>query len=122
MSEKETKIERLERQLRQEREKQRRREIKERAEESKRARALETRQKILIGGMVLARIERGLIAISESDLRAMLDADLTRPHDRAAFDLPPLQSAPDQTPADAPDYPAQPQPTDYQQEPQNHGY
>lgn len=103
MSEKETKIERLERQLRQEREKQRRREIKERAESARRARSLETRRKILIGGMVLARIESGRIPISSADLLAMLAEDLTRAHDRSAFDLPPLQQAPT---SPAPEQPA----------------
>jgi hypothetical protein len=98
VSAKESKIERLERQLRQEREKQRRREIKERAAATKRARALETRRKILVGGMILNRIERGQIRITAADLLAMLSNDLTRPHDRAAFDLPPLQSVPEQPP------------------------
>lgn len=98
------KIERLERELKQARELQRRTEAKERAEASRRARALDTRQKILIGSVVQSRIDRGLI--DAADLRAWLDADLTRAHDRAAFDLPPLQSS---APEPAADY--QPPPT-----------
>lgn len=82
-----------------------------RAAEKKRAAELAERQKILIGGMVLARIERGQIPISSDDLRAMLAEDLNQPADRAAFDLPPIPAAPD--------HPAQPQPTDYQ--PQEYG-
>ena len=112
MSGKETKIERLERLLRQEREKQKRREIRERAESARRARSLETRQKILIGGMVLARIESGRIPISSADLLAMLAEDLTRAHDRAACDRPPLQSAREQPAYDPPEQPEyQPQET-----------
>jgi len=49
----------------------------------------DTRRKILIGGAVLAAIaHEGVPAIRNGDeLRAWLDARLTRPHDRAAFDL-----------------------------------
>ena len=52
-------------------------------------RKCDTRRKILIGGAVLAAIaHEGVPVIRNSEeLRAWLDARLTRPHDRAAFDL-----------------------------------
>lgn len=49
----------------------------------------DTRRKILIGGAVLAALDHeGVPAIrSNSDLLRWLDAQLTRPHDRAVFSL-----------------------------------
>ena len=49
----------------------------------------DTRRKILIGGAILAAIDHeGAPAMrSVSELLRWLDARLTRPHDRAAFDL-----------------------------------
>ena len=49
------------------------------------------RKKILIGGAILAAIgHEGLPAIRSSDeLLAWLEPRLTRPHDRAVFDLAP---------------------------------
>ena len=51
----------------------------------------DTRRKILIGGAVLAALEHeGLPPMrSVAELLAWLDTRLTRPHDRAAFDLSP---------------------------------
>ncbi len=51
----------------------------------------DTRRKILIGGAVLAAIDHeGMPAMcSVSELLHWLDGRLTRPHDRAAFDLSP---------------------------------
>ena len=51
----------------------------------------DTRRKILIGGAVLAAIaHEGVPTIrSTKELLARLDPRLTRPHDRAAFDLKP---------------------------------
>ena len=51
----------------------------------------DTRRKILIGGAVLAAIDHeGVPPMrSVSELLRWLDARLTRPHDRAAFDLSP---------------------------------
>ena len=46
----------------------------------------DTRRKILAGAIVLARVEQG--QISESEFRGWLDTALTRPDDRALFDLP----------------------------------
>ena len=52
-------------------------------------RKLDTRRKILIGGAVLAAIDHEGVPVmrSVSELLRWLDARLTRPHDRAAFDL-----------------------------------
>ena len=51
----------------------------------------DTRKKILIGGAVLAAVaHEGVPAISSAaDLLAWLAPRLTRPHDRAVFDLTP---------------------------------
>jgi hypothetical protein len=61
----------------------------------------DTRQKILIGAAALAAVEHeGLPSMgSRAELLAWLDARLTRPHDRAAFDLPRRQGAGAHTPA-----------------------
>ncbi len=67
-----------------------------RAAERKRAQELAERRRSLIGSVVLDRVARGLIA--EADLRSWLDEGLTSHTDRAAFDLPPLQSVPEQPP------------------------
>jgi hypothetical protein len=45
----------------------------------------ETRPKILIGAVILAKIERG--EFDEKKLRGMLDSALTRKDDRALFGL-----------------------------------
>lgn len=45
----------------------------------------DTRRKILIGAAVMARIERG--EWPRQDLLKMMDGFLTRPHERALFDL-----------------------------------
>lgn len=59
------------------------------ARASQTERKRDTRRKILIGGAVLAAIEHeGVPAMrSKSELCRWLDARLTRPHDRAVFDL-----------------------------------
>jgi hypothetical protein len=50
----------------------------------------DTRRKILIGGAVLAAVDREGVPVlkSRDELVRWLDAHLTRPHDRAVFDLP----------------------------------
>ena len=53
--------------------------------ESQRQRKADTRRKILVGAIVLARIEQG--RLSEAELRGWMDEALTRPEDRALFDL-----------------------------------
>ena len=52
---------------------------------SRQARRDETRRKILIGAVILAKIERG--EFDEKKLRAMLDSALTRKDDRQLFGL-----------------------------------
>jgi hypothetical protein len=61
------------------------------ARASQAERKRDTRRKILIGGSVLAALEHeGLPAMrSVAELLGWLDTRLTRPHDRAAFDLSP---------------------------------
>jgi hypothetical protein len=63
-----------------------------RANVSDRKRA--TRRKIVIGGTVLAALERdGVPQLrTEAELRRWLEGQLTRPHDRAVFDLAPSKS------------------------------
>ena len=55
----------------------------------------QTRRKILIGGTVVAAIEHeGVPALrSKAELLRWLEARLTRPHDRAVFDLATRKSA-----------------------------
>ena len=59
--------------------------------ESQRQRKADTRRKILVGAIVLARIEQG--RLSEAELRGWMNEALTRPEDRALFDLPAQQAA-----------------------------
>ncbi|HET9776752.1 MAG TPA: hypothetical protein VFP77_09330 [Gemmatimonadaceae bacterium] len=67
--------------------------LEARANQAERKRA--TRRKIVIGGTVLAALEHeGVPPMrTESELKRWLDARLTRPHDRAVFDLTALKSA-----------------------------
>ena len=58
--------------------------------ESRRSRKADTRRKILIGAIVLARIEQG--RLPKTEVCAWLNDALTRPDDRALFDLPPQAS------------------------------
>jgi chromosome segregation ATPase len=53
--------------------------------ESRRQRKEDTRRKILVGAVLLTRIEQG--RFPKADLHAWLDEALTRPDDRALFDL-----------------------------------
>jgi hypothetical protein len=64
---------------------QQRIENRQRFVESRLARREDTRRKILIGAVILARIEQG--KFDEKRLRAMLDEALTRKDDRAPFGL-----------------------------------
>jgi hypothetical protein len=77
----------LETKLKQLKMRQARLDARKRALASRRARQDDTRRKILIGAIVLTRVERG--QLPESDLRAWLDAALTRADDRALFELAP---------------------------------
>lgn len=60
------------------------------ARASQAERKRDTRRKILIGGAILAAVEHGGVPriMSAEELLRWLDGRLTRPHDRAAFDLP----------------------------------
>ena len=55
------------------------------ARERREAAKVETRKKILIGAMVLARVERG--ELGEATLKEWLDRFLSRPRDRQLFGL-----------------------------------
>lgn len=56
------------------------------ANEGEQKRKKETRQKVLIGAAILAKVERG--DWSEEGFLKMMDAFLSRPSERALFDLP----------------------------------
>ncbi len=75
----------LQEKLKQLKARQQRLETRRRATESRRSRKEDTRRKILVGAVVLAKIERG--EFSDSQLRGWLDEALTRADDRALFDL-----------------------------------
>jgi len=53
---------------------------------AKNQRSQDVRRKVLVGAIVLARVDQG--QLPESELRTWLDAALTRADDRALFDLP----------------------------------
>jgi hypothetical protein len=59
---------------------------RKRAIETLRERKAETRRKILVGGIVLARLEQG--EIDNQQFRGWLDQSLRRTEDRALFGLP----------------------------------
>jgi len=61
-------------------------ESRRRTLESRRNRKADTRRKILIGAIVLARIEQG--RLPKTEVNAWLNDALARPEDRALFDLP----------------------------------
>lgn len=76
----------LEGRLKQLKAKQQRVEARRRALDSRRARKEDTRRKVLVGAIVLDRVERGVFP--DAELRAWLDEALERTDDRALFDLP----------------------------------
>jgi len=75
----------LEEKLKQLRTRQQRIEARKRALLSRRERAADTRRKILVGAIVLAKVEQG--ELDAGLLRGWLDAALTRADDRALFNL-----------------------------------
>ena len=79
------KIAQLEEKLRQLKAREQAVEARRRSLESRRSRKADTRRKILVGAIVLARVERGEIA--EAELRSWLDAALSREDDRGLFGL-----------------------------------
>jgi hypothetical protein len=55
--------------------------------ETQQAKKTELRKRLLVGGVVLAKVARGEIA--PADLLKWMTAELTRPEDRALFGVPP---------------------------------
>ena len=80
----------LEEKLKQLRTRQQRIEARKRALLSRRERAADTRRKILVGAIVLAKVEQG--EIDAGQLRGWLDQALTRKDDRELFGLPAVTS------------------------------
>jgi hypothetical protein len=78
-------IELLEQRLKQLKAKQQRIEGRQRFLQSRRARKDDTRRKILIGAIVLARIEQG--KLDRPTIQSWLTEGLSRADDRALFDL-----------------------------------
>lgn len=64
---------------------------RQRTFESRQTRKADTRRKILIGALVLARVQQG--RFSEGELRRWLDEALTREDDRTLFGLPVLPAS-----------------------------
>jgi len=75
----------MEEKLKQLRTRQQRIEARKRVLLSQRERAADTRRKILVGAIVLAKVEQG--EIDAGQLRGWLDGALTRKDDRALFKL-----------------------------------
>jgi hypothetical protein len=75
----------LEEKLKQLRTRQARLEARKRTLASRRARRDDTRRKILVGAVVLAKVDQGVL--EDSVLRGWLDGALTRADDRALFGL-----------------------------------
>ncbi len=76
---------------------QQRIDARKRALETQRERKLETRRKILLGALVLSKLEAG--QMDARQLREWLDQALNRAEDRALFDLPPLDADPRSLPS-----------------------
>ena len=75
----------LEQRLKQLNAQRQRQDQRQRTFESRKARKEDTRRKILIGALIMARVEQG--RFSEGELRGWLDEALTRADDRALFGL-----------------------------------
>jgi hypothetical protein len=78
-------IDALEQRLKQLKIKQQRMESRRRSIETRRGRRDDLRRKILVGAVVLAKVEEG--RFQQATLQEWLDAALTRPDDRALFGL-----------------------------------
>jgi hypothetical protein len=83
----EERIAKLEAKLKQEKAKQQQIEARKRATESKITRQKDTRKKVLVGSVILSKVERD--EWPKDKFLAMMDAALTRDDDRALFDLSP---------------------------------
>ena len=77
----------LEERLKQLKSKQQRMEARRRSLESRRTRRSDLRRKILVGAVVLAKVEQG--GFQRATLHEWLDAALTREEDRELFGLAP---------------------------------
>jgi len=77
----------LEDRLKQLKAKQHQIDTRRRTQEFKKNRKEDTRRKILVGAVVLAKVDRG--DLSGTQLRQWMAESLTRSDDRALFDLPP---------------------------------
>lgn len=75
----------LENKLKQAKAKKQQIEARQRAAEAKRTRQQDTRRKVLVGALILSKVERG--EWPREKLLAMLDTALTRADDRALFEL-----------------------------------
>ena len=84
----EDRIATLEAKLKQEKAKKAQIEARQRAAQAKKTRAEDTRKKVLVGAVVLARVARGDWPADR--FRDMMNQALTRSDDRALFDLPPI--------------------------------
>ena len=78
----------LERRLKQAKALKQQQVAREKAAEKKRQRSEETRRKILVGAVILAKVEHG--EWPQERLRELMDKALTRADDRALFGLPTL--------------------------------
>ncbi len=76
----------LEEKLKQEKARKQQIEARKRATEQKRTRQQDSKRKILVGAAILAKVERGEWPADR--LREMMGSFLTRPADRALFELP----------------------------------
>lgn len=85
MSKRQEKIDALEAKLRQLKAREQLVRARQRTLESRRARREDTRRKILVGAVVLAKVEQGVLP--EAQLRQWLDGALVRGDDRELFGL-----------------------------------
>lgn len=76
----------LEAKLKQAKAKKQQIEARKRALETKEERAKDTRRKILVGAVILAKVDRG--EWPKEKMLAILDKELTRIDDRSLFELP----------------------------------
>lgn len=90
------KISKLEAQLKQAKAQRQMVEARKRAAAAKLTRQQDTRRKVLVGAVILAKVERG--EWPREKLLAMLDSTLTRADDRALFELSPEAPSPSQEP------------------------
>jgi hypothetical protein len=80
-----TQIERLEERLKQLKAREARQQARRRVLSSRRERKDDTRRKILVGAIVLTKVQQGVL--DQALLTHWLEGALTRPEDRALFEL-----------------------------------